>query len=180
MSLDQIHHPAGGYVTRKSLISKSLTSSSLISRSWISRSWISMIGTFVLLALAAALAFAMIVAGASVALASHQNPELVAQASPPVVPGPSEEITGSSFSGVITDSRCGARHVRNSDASPAQCARKCVRNGSKYVLIDGNRRYDLTGDNGIIDKFAGERVTVTGVLQGGTIAVTSAVQFSAP
>ena len=160
-------------MTRKSLISKSL-----ISRLLISRSLVSMIGSFVLLALAAALAFAMIVAGASVALASHQNPELVAQASPPVVPGPSEEITGSSFSGVISDSRCSARHVRNSDASSAECARRCVRNGSNYVLIDGNQRYVLTGGNGIIDKFAGERVTVTGVLQGSMIAVTSAVPFS--
>jgi hypothetical protein len=152
-------------VTRKSLITKS---------------FIWMLGSFVLLALAAALAFAMIVAGASVALASHQSPGLVAQASPPVVPGPSEEMTGSTFSGVISDSHCGARHVRYSDASSAECARKCVRNGSNYVLIDGNQRYVLTGAKGIIDKFAGERVTVTGVRQGSTIAVTSAVPFSGP
>ena len=143
------------------------------------KSWISLIGSLVLLALAAALAFAMIMAGASVALASHQS-EVVAQISPPSIPGPPDQNTGSSFTGIITDSRCGARHVRNSHESSSQCTRRCVRNGANYLLVDGDQKYILTGQRDMLDRFAGERVTVTGTRQGSTIVVTSAVPFATP
>ena len=46
------------------------------------RSWISLIGSCILLALGAALAFAVIIAGASVALAGHQMSDQVQNASP--------------------------------------------------------------------------------------------------
>ena len=143
------------------------------------KSWISLIGSLVLLALAAALAFAMIMAGASVALASHQS-EVVAQISPPSIQGPPDENTAPSFSGIITDSRCGARHVRNSDESSSQCARRCVRNGAHYLLIDGDQKYVLTGQHEMLERFAGERVSVTGARQGSRIVVTSVVPFAAP
>jgi hypothetical protein len=130
------------------------------------QSWISLIGSCILLALAAALALAIIVAGASVALASHQASELQNATS-----GPPSGVT---FSGMITDSRCGARHRKNSRMSPAECTRACLRNGATYVLVDGERRYTLAGNTDDLGELAGTRVNVTGTRDGSRIMVGSA------
>jgi len=54
----------------------------------------------------------------------------------------------------------------------------CVRNGSRYVLVEGNKRYALTGNEGHLDALAGQRVKIAGTLNGNTIKVdsTSSVQ----
>jgi hypothetical protein len=130
------------------------------------RSWISLIGSCILMVLAAALAFAVIVAGASVALASHQASEL--QNTTPTSPA------GTTFSGMVTDSRCGARHRKNSRMSPAECTRACLRNGATYVLVDGERRYTLAGNTDGLGELAGTRVNVTGTRDGNRIMVGSA------
>ncbi|MGH9536391.1 MAG: hypothetical protein ACRD3H_00620 [Terriglobales bacterium] len=83
------------------------------------------------------------------------------------------EDTDRSFAGVITDSRCGARHSRNSGKTSAECARACVRNGSHYVLVDGEEVHALAGDANQLEKLAGERVHVMGMLEGDTIRVRS-------
>jgi hypothetical protein len=134
------------------------------------QSWISLIGSCLMMAVAAALALAVIVAGGSVALAGHQSS---AEAQNAVPSTPSPWITGT-FSGVVTDSHCGARHLRTSHLSPAECARECVRKGASYVLVDGDRRYALSGSDEVIRKLAGTRVNVTGSREGGTILVSSA------
>src|SRR5262249_250378 len=134
------------------------------------RSWLSLIGSCVLMALGAALAFAVIVAAGSVALADHQAPndtQLTSPATPDVVPG-------GLYEGMVTDSRCGARHLRNSRLSSAECARQCVREGASYVLVDGNRRYKLVGSQSELAKYAGQRIRVSGTRQGETIQVSSA------
>ena len=124
------------------------------------------------MAIGAALAFAIIVAGGSAALADRQSPDSEAQgqqqAISPASPG------GESYQGVVTDSRCGARHLRNSRLNPTECARLCVRQGAKYVLVDGNRRYKLAGSEEALEKFAGQRIRVSGTRQGETIQVSSA------
>ena len=133
------------------------------------RSWISLIGYCGLMVFGAAFAFAVIVAGGSVALASHQNSEDAQNTSP--MPAPR---TGTAFSGMITDSRCGARHIRNSRLSSAECARDCVRKGARYILVDGEHRYTLTGNQEALGKLAGTRANVTGTRQGDTIVVGAA------
>ena len=75
------------------------------------------------------------------------------------------------FAGMITDSRCGARHRMNSGKTSAECARSCVHNGSSYVLVDGEKIYALVGDSAPLEKLAGERVNVSGILEGDTITV---------
>lgn len=132
------------------------------------RSWISLIGYCGLMVFGAAFAFAMIVAGGSVALASHQNSEDAQNTSPMPNAPPT------AFSGMITDSRCGARHIRNSRLSSAECARECVRKGARYILVDGEHRYTLTGNEETLGKLAGIRANVTGSRQGDTIAVRAA------
>jgi hypothetical protein len=136
------------------------------------RSWVSLIGFCMLTALGAALALAIIFAGASVALASHQSAGSEQTQNPssltPMQPA------GHTFSGMITDSRCGARHLRNSHQSPAECTRTCVRLGASYVLVDGDRRYTLVGGEDSLRRLAGERANVTGTRQGEAIVVSSA------
>lgn len=123
------------------------------------------------MALGAALAFAIIVAAGSAALADRQSPDSDAQGQQQAIsPAPS----GGIYQGVVTDSRCGARHIRNSRLNPTECARMCVRQGARYVLVDGNRRYKLVGSEGTLEKFAGQRIRVSGTRQGETIQVSSA------
>lgn len=134
-------------------------------------SWVSLIGSCVLMAIGAALAFAVVVAAGSAALADRQSPDSEAQGQQQAVsPAPA----GENYQGVVTDSRCGARHARNSRLNPTECARLCVREGARYVLVDGNRRYKLVGSQEALEKFAGQRIRVSGTRQGETIQVSSA------
>jgi len=135
---------------------------------------ISLIGFCVMAALGAAFALAFIVAGGAVALASHQDaqqqPKNPSITQAPLVPSP----VAATFNGMITDSYCGARHRKSSHQNSADCARACVREGATYVLVDGDRRFRLTGGNDVLDKLAGQRASVTGTRQGDTISVNSA------
>lgn len=75
--------------------------------------------------------------------------------------------------GLITDNHCGARHSQASDMTAAQCAKMCVRNGSSYLLVDGDKRYELQGKTAEIEKLAGQRATVSGSMRGNTLEVSS-------
>jgi hypothetical protein len=136
------------------------------------RTWFSLVSYCVLMALAAALVFAIIVAGGSVALASHQNAAV--EDGKEVTPATPAPQAATAFTGMITDSHCGARHKRKSNMSSGDCARACFRKGASYVLVDGNRRYTLVGGEGALDKLVGERAKVTGTLQDDAIVVDSA------
>lgn len=133
---------------------------------------LSLIGSCVLLALGTGLAFAVLVAGGSAALAGRQNPATDDSGS--VLQAAQTPPSDSGFQGMVTDSRCGARHRKNSHLTSAECARQCVRQGASYVLVDGERRYKLRGGEGALDKFAGERAKISGTRQGSAIYVTSA------
>ncbi|HXF12624.1 MAG TPA: hypothetical protein VN517_05690 [Terriglobales bacterium] len=160
------------------------------------RSIISLISYCVMTTVGAALVFAIIVAGGSVALASHQsasaeqlqedaavpqNPAALQSNATPQhsdqqdqAPAGPQHSDLSSFSGLITDSYCGARHQRYSSLTPEDCARACIRNGATYVLVNGHHRYKLSGNEDSLNKLLGTRATVSGTLQGDTISVTSA------
>ena len=136
------------------------------------RTWFSLLSYCVLAALATALGFALIVAGGSVALASHQNAEAEeAQNRDQAKPAPQ---LGTTFTGMITDSHCGARHMRKSNMTSAECARACYRKGASYLLVDGSRRFTLIGGESALDKVVGQRASVIGNRQGDTIIVDSA------
>jgi hypothetical protein len=148
---------------------------------------LSLLGFRLLTALGAALAFGFIIAGGAIALASHEDSALqnsrasqksLSASHPPLLPSPVAAAVN--LTGMITDSYCGARHRRGSQQSSAECARACVRKGASYVLVDGDRRYQLTGQGEALDKLAGQRANVTGTLEGTTIAVTSAAPISLP
>ena len=83
--------------------------------------------------------------------------------------------SGQTFAGMITDSRCGARHRMNSGKTSSECARSCVRHGAHYVLVDGEKVYALEGYADQLEKLAGERANIVGMLEGDTIKVTAVV-----
>lgn len=76
------------------------------------------------------------------------------------------------FTGEISDSMCGAHHMMK-NATPAQCTRECVKEGSDFALIRGTKVYTLKGDKAQLDKFAGQKVTIKGEASGDTITVKS-------
>jgi hypothetical protein len=76
------------------------------------------------------------------------------------------------FTGVVSDNMCGKQHMAK-DKSAAQCTRECVKAGSDYALVVGDKVYTLKGDKSAIDKYAGEKATVKGTEKDETITVSS-------
>jgi hypothetical protein len=130
-------------------------------------SWLALLSFCITPALVVALSSAALFAGAAVAFALPEGGK----------PGPAAQEANNPrdrvFAGVITDDHCGARHVMDSDKNPTDCARMCVRNGSRYVLVQGDKRYALAGNESQFEGLAGQRVNVTGMLDGNTIKVSS-------
>jgi len=71
------------------------------------------------------------------------------------------------FNGVITDTMCGANHKPMNVTPDSKCVLECVKHGSKYALLTGNNVYVLS-DQQTPEKFAAQKVKVTGVLYGKT------------
>ncbi len=133
------------------------------------RSWLALVTFCATTALATALGLAILFASATLAFAVAQS--LKSSVSKP--PSKGDTASAKTFAGVITDSICGARHASDSGRSPAECARACVRKGSNYTLVDGNKIYTLDGSAADLDKLAGQRVSVAGTLDGNTVTVSS-------
>ena len=74
--------------------------------------------------------------------------------------------------GVISDDMCRQKHMMPGH-SEADCTRACVKAGSKYALVVGDKVYVLKGDPKQIGEFAGKKVAVTGDLIKGSLAVQS-------
>jgi len=84
----------------------------------------------------------------------------------------SKSSKGSSFSGWITDSECGAKGANDKHAD---CAKKCVETkGAKYVLYDPSDQkiYQLDNQEQAAEH-AAHQVHVHGTLDGDTIHVSS-------
>jgi hypothetical protein len=74
------------------------------------------------------------------------------------------------FNGVITDDMCarGGHATMRMGPTDAECTRACVNiHGAAYVLFDGKNVYALS-DQQSPDRFAGQSVRVTGVLDSKT------------
>jgi len=75
-------------------------------------------------------------------------------------------------SGVISDSMCGKKHMM-AGKSDAECVRECIKAGSKYVLVVGDKLYTLNANPQTIAPFAGKHVLVQGEIKGSTLNVQS-------
>jgi len=78
---------------------------------------------------------------------------------------------GLSWTGVVSDSNCGAKHARPSDQA-AQCVSQCVASGAKYVLVSGGSVFQVDPQNQLA-AYAGKSITVQGSLRGDTITVAT-------
>jgi hypothetical protein len=89
---------------------------------------------------------------------------------PALAAGKSQTLTGE-----VSDAMCGAKHEMQ--GKPADCAHACVKHGSKYALVVGDKVYTLeTSDKAALaklDNLAGAKAKVTGEVDGTTIAVKS-------
>ncbi len=75
------------------------------------------------------------------------------------------------WTGVVSDSHCGTKHSAASDRA-ATCVGKCVAGGAKYVLVSGEKVYQLDAQDKFAD-LAGKSVKVTGTESNDTITVAS-------
>jgi hypothetical protein len=128
------------------------------------------------MAVAMAVGFATLFAGGSLAFkmgTPAESETVPEQAASPTQAPAAETSAPKTFRGMVTDSFCMGRHVRYSGKSPSECAKMCARGGSSYALVDGDRRYTLTGSDLALDKLAGQRAAVVGTLEGATIRVSS-------
>ncbi len=73
--------------------------------------------------------------------------------------------------GTITDAMCGATH--KAGMSAAACTNGCVNMGSKYALVVGDTVYTLEGKSGELKALAGEKVKLTGTVDGKAVQVES-------
>jgi hypothetical protein len=130
------------------------------------RSWFALVALCATPALAAAMGLALLFAGGAVAFAGVGEP--VGAATQGAV-NPAERM----FAGLITDDQCRARHEMDSGMSATECARMCVRNGARYILVEGEKRYALAGRQDELDGLAGQRANIAGTLDGNTITISS-------
>src|SRR5215470_14613381 len=121
--------------------------------------WIEIVLLATAVALALALLLATLGAAAVVAVAQAEQPQPAAM--------------GQFFEGMVTCSRCGAKHQPALDRSASTCVRVCVHGGASFALINDESVYFLDGDLGSLKKLAGQRARVTGTRIGNTIKVTT-------
>src|SRR5260370_40880846 len=85
---------------------------------------------------------------------------------PALAGGKSQTLTGE-----VSDAMCGVKHEM---PSKADCARACMKHGSKYALVVGDKIYTLeSSDKASLDKLndlAGSKAKLTGEVAGTTSA----------
>ncbi len=77
------------------------------------------------------------------------------------------------YEGIITDTRCGAKHSAAVGLAAADCTRACVHRGDGFALVDGEKTYTLQGQPAALKRAAGERVKIFGTLNRNVISVAS-------
>jgi hypothetical protein len=140
------------------------------------RFWIEIIALGTMIACALALLIATLGAGA--AAVGGQD---VSAAPPPTSPMQATLQThdgpARTYEGMVTCSRCGAKHPAKMDRAASNCILVCVHGGATFALVDGEKVYQLAGDVKVLKKFAGQRAQVIGFAHGNTIEVSSAASI---
>src|ERR1035438_7337316 len=68
------------------------------------------------------------------------------------------------FDGIVSDSMCGKKHMMPTKTD-AQCVQECVKSGSSYALVVGDKVYTLAGKPQSVAPFSGMRVHIDGTLK---------------
>ena len=76
-----------------------------------------------------------------------------------------------SWTGYITDSKCG---VRGAHEGAGECATNCVKEGAKYVFVDdADKKVYAVDAQDKVAAHAGHHVTVKGTVDGDTLKLTA-------
>jgi len=132
------------------------------------RTWFSLLVSCLVRALLVGLLFATVAIGGVWSFAGGQSSKPARQNLRSPAPAGVQV-----FSGVVTDSVCGARHDKYSDKTSTDCARACVRRGAHYVLVNGDSVYFLNGRMSELGRVAGQRARISGTRRDDTIRVAS-------
>jgi hypothetical protein len=81
--------------------------------------------------------------------------------------------TEQTYEGMVSCSRCGAKHSAELGQAASTCTRTCVNGGANFALVDSDATYLLDGDLNLLKKLAGQRAHVVGALHGQTIRISS-------
>ena len=75
--------------------------------------------------------------------------------------------------GTMCDVMCGSKHKMMTFVSDKECTLGCVKLGFKYALFVGGKVYELDGKEADLEKFAGEKVKITGTVDKKKLHVVS-------
>ncbi len=83
--------------------------------------------------------------------------------------------SATTLTGRVSDTMCGKQHMMAGNG--AACARGCVKKGSGWALVSGNKVYALKSHKkavlATLNKEADKNVTVSGSVKGNTVWVSS-------
>jgi|SRR5450755_1021519 len=125
------------------------------------RVWVEILLLGTAMACALALLFATLGAVAGAAAAE----EAARQETPPSLE--------KAYEGMVTCTRCGAKHSAALGRTAAVCTRVCVRGGASFALVGADETYILDGDLGALAKLAGQRARIVGERNGNIIRISS-------
>jgi hypothetical protein len=82
------------------------------------------------------------------------------------------------WTGQISDSMCGASHMKmtsmHAGMTDRDCALACVKGGGKFVFVSDGKVYKIANqDLGLLTVHAGHTVQLTGDMKGDTITVSN-------
>jgi len=149
------------------------------------RFWIEMIAIGAMIACALALLIATVATGtaavaepsdAEAAAVGSPDPSSSSQSPPSQSSLSQDEMSKSpqqTYEGMVTCSRCGAKHSAKFGKTASDCVRVCVHAGARFSLIEGDKVYQLDGDLNSLKQLAGQRARITGVMHGDTITISS-------
>jgi len=83
------------------------------------------------------------------------------------------------LTGVVSDSRCGAKHGM-ANMSDRDCTQMCTARGAPYVLVSDGKIYKLTNRAADLKTHAGHTVNLTGDVKGDTIRVAKIEMATRP
>jgi hypothetical protein len=98
---------------------------------------------------------------------------LVGAKEPPTAYSVVSSSSPQTYEGVISDTRCGARHNTAIGLTAGDCTIQCIRMGEQFALVDGETIYVLGGDQQVLKRAAGQRVKISGALTGNRLEVKS-------
>ena len=80
-------------------------------------------------------------------------------------------VYGETWTGVISDANCGAKHADASDAS-MKCVNHCIKGGAAPVFVADGKVIKIANPDAVKEQY-GHTVQLTGKLEGDTVTVDS-------